>query len=408
MSAAENDPSPVREAERAHDAVPAVPAERAVLLVDDDELSRGMLGELLTDAGYAVTSCGGGPEALAAIRRRVFAAVLSDISMPDMSGLELLRAIGDLDLDLPVVLLTGGPSIETSVEAMEWGALQYLIKPVATAKLLEVMARAVKLCELARMKREALVAVGSGNLIGDRAGLDAAFGRALRGLWMAYQPIVRARDGAVEGYEALLRTAETSFPHPGALLSAAESLGRLADLGSAVRGAVAGQLASGALSGGWFVNLHPLDLSDDRLFDGRAPLSHFASSVVLEITERASLIGISDVARRVRMLRELGYRIAIDDLGAGYAGLTSLATLAPEFVKFDMALIRGIDADSVKQKLVGSMSALCHDLGILVVAEGVETEGERQAAVAAGCDFLQGYLFGRPARMRLPAPEFGA
>jgi EAL domain-containing protein (putative c-di-GMP-specific phosphodiesterase class I) len=229
--------------------------------------------------------------------------------------------------------------------------------------------------------------------------LEASFQRGLDGIWMAYQPIVRASDGGLHGYEALLRTAEPVFPNPMALLAAAEKLGRLAGLGAAVRGAVAGLLESGAYPGGVFVNLHPLDLADDELLDPSAPLTKFASRVVLEITERASLRGIADVADRVGRLRRLGYRIAIDDLGAGYAGLTSLATLAPDIVKFDMALIRGLDQDVVRRKLVASMAAVCRDLGISVVAEGIETEGERAAAIDAGCDLLQGYLLGRPARM---------
>ncbi len=80
-----------------------------------------------------------------------------------------------------------------------------------------------------------------------------------------------------------------------------------------------------------------------------------------------------------------GYRIAVDDLGAGYAGLTSFAHLEPEVVKVDMSLIRGIDQSPMKQKLLGSIVALCRDLGIEMIAEGIETEpsGTRWSAWAA-------------------------
>lgn len=379
-----------------------------VLVVDDEAALREVVTELLTDAHYQVTACADGRTALEALRQGPFDAVLSDIQMPDMDGLALLRAVRGLDLDLPVVLLTGGPSLESTVEAIEWGALQYLIKPVTAAKLLAATERAVKLGALARLKREALVAMGSDQLIGDRAGLESSFQRALDGIWMAYQPIVRAADLGLHGYEALLRTTEAIFPHPGALLSAAESLGRLSGLGAAVRAAVAGLLEAGAFPGGVFVNLHPLDLADDSLLDPAAPLTKFAPRVVLEITERDSMVDIADVGERVRSLRQLGYKIAIDDLGAGYAGLTSLATLAPDLVKFDMALIRGLDRDIVKRKLVTSMAAVCRDLDIRVVAEGIETEGERAAAVEAGCDLLQGYLLGRPARIELGTGAAGS
>jgi EAL domain-containing protein (putative c-di-GMP-specific phosphodiesterase class I) len=109
------------------------------------------------------------------------------------------------------------------------------------------------------------------------------------------------------------------------------------------------------------------------------------------------------VRAKLAQLRRIGFRIAIDDLGAGYAGLTSFATLEPELVKLDMTLVRDVDKNPVKERLVRSMTSLCKDLGMLVVAEGVETPQERDALVALGCDLLQGYLFARPAE---PFPDF--
>ena len=97
-------------------------------------------------------------------------------------------------------------------------------------------------------------------------------------------------------------------------------------------------------------------------------------------------------------LRALGYTLAIDDLGAGYAGLTSLTKLEPEVVKLDMSLVRGVDQSMRKQHLVASMARVCLDLGMLVVTEGVETVAERDTLTRLGCDVLQGYLFGRPER----------
>jgi EAL domain-containing protein (putative c-di-GMP-specific phosphodiesterase class I) len=86
----------------------------------------------------------------------------------------------------------------------------------------------------------------------------------------------------------------------------------------------------------------------------------------------------------------------VDDLGAGYAGLTSFAALNPHVVKLDMSLIRGADREPVKQRLIGSMAALCKEFGIMVVAEGIETPAERETVTALGCDLIQGFLIGRP------------
>jgi EAL domain-containing protein (putative c-di-GMP-specific phosphodiesterase class I) len=105
----------------------------------------------------------------------------------------------------------------------------------------------------------------------------------------------------------------------------------------------------------------------------------------------------------VAELRALGFRIAIDDLGAGYAGLTSFAVLEPEIVKLDMSLVRDVHKHPTKQKLIRSMTALCKDMGMTVVAEGIENVEERDAVIDLGCDLLQGYLFAKPGRA---FPEF--
>jgi EAL domain-containing protein (putative c-di-GMP-specific phosphodiesterase class I) len=146
-----------------------------------------------------------------------------------------------------------------------------------------------------------------------------------------------------------------------------------------------------------FVNLHARELLDDTLYDRSSALSVISSRVVLEITERAHLDSVPDVETRINRLRAMGFRIAIDDIGAGYSGLNSFTMLRPDLVKLDMALVRDIDKDPVKRRLAGLLIQLCDDLKIAVVGEGVETCAERDTLIELGCDLLQGYLFGRPA-----------
>jgi EAL domain-containing protein (putative c-di-GMP-specific phosphodiesterase class I) len=147
-----------------------------------------------------------------------------------------------------------------------------------------------------------------------------------------------------------------------------------------------------------FVNVHGHDLIDDHLYSATAPLSLIAKRVVLEITERASLDGTPDLMSRISRLRKLGFRIAIDDLGAGYSGLTSFAQLQPEIVKIDMSLVRNVDREPTKERLVRSLAELGRDMNIVVVCEGVETAEERDTLLALGCDIFQGYFFARPAK----------
>ena len=215
---------------------------------------------------------------------------------------------------------------------------------------------------------------------------------------MAYQPIVHAADSSVFAYEALLRVEEPLLPHPGAVLAAAERASRVHDVGRAVRDSVVS--ASSSAHDDWllFVNLHPTDLMDETLYLPDSPFTAIASRVVLEVTERASLDHISELSSRVAALRALGFKIALDDLGAGYAGLTSFAQLEPEFVKLDMSLIRNLDQSPTKRKVVRSMVCLCQDMGKRIIAEGIESIAERDVLIDLGCDLLQGYLFAKPGR----------
>jgi EAL domain-containing protein (putative c-di-GMP-specific phosphodiesterase class I) len=130
-----------------------------------------------------------------------------------------------------------------------------------------------------------------------------------------------------------------------------------------------------------------------------------ASRVVLEITERASLHGIPDIRARIASLRQLGFRIALDDLGAGYAGLTSFALLEPDVVKLDMALVRDLNSEPTKRTLVRTMISMCKELGIVVTSEGIETREERDDLALAGCDLMQGFLYARPGE-GFPVPVF--
>jgi EAL domain-containing protein (putative c-di-GMP-specific phosphodiesterase class I) len=373
------------------------------VIADDEPDLLEIFAAILGEAGFDVQPARNGREALAAVEQGGCDAVICDVVMPDLDGLALLRAMRQRDLDLPVVFVTGHASLEAASEALELGALQYLQKPVPEEALRRAAERAVRLSRIARLKRSVLEQSGAEDrLIGDRAGLDAHFDRALDSLWIAFQPIVRASDNRVFAREALVRSAAPVFQSPTALFAAAERLGRVADLGRSVRACIAELMGRQPL-GIVFVNLHAQELADSRLYDPGEPLSARARDVVLEITERTRLDSVDDVVRRVRVLRGLGYRIAVDNLGAGYAGLSSFSLLEPEVVKLDMSLIRHCDREPIRRRLIGAMAGVGRDLGIHVVAEGIETEQERRVAIEEGCDLLQGFLFGRPEGANIPS-----
>ena len=171
----------------------------------------------------------------------------------------------------------------------------------------------------------------------------------------------------------------------------------MTDLGRIVRSRVAEKMPD-APAQFVFVNLHSQDLLDEHLYSSDSPLSAHADRVVLEVTERASLNQVNDIEARIERLRSLGFRIALDDLGAGYSGLSSFTTLQPEVVKYDMSLVRGVDSSPTRRKVISSMTALFADMEMRVVAEGVETKAERDCLLELGVDLFQGYLFAKPNR----------
>jgi len=375
-----------------------------ILIVDDRVLACSKMAEALACEAYEVVCTHGGIEALHLISQQTFDLLVTDVHLPDLRGLDLLRRARETQPDLPVVLVSDTPDLETALEAIDCGVLSYLEEPVDAEKFREVVRGAVERdrSALPRMRRprssrrpEDLLAP---------SGYHVEFERALESLWIAFQPIVSLTADAAFGYEALVRSNDEMLPDPRTLLEAAESLDRMSQLGRRIRERVSAEMQTFQRNELVFVNLHPQELQDDQLYSPRNPLAPHARRVVLEITERSHLDGVQNLAERLRRLCDMGYRIALDDLGSGYAGLSSLMQLDPQFVKLDMCLTRDVHLHGVKQKLVRSMMQVCRELGVSVVSEGVERAEERDTLRALGGDLMQGYLFGRPAPRPAPAP----
>ncbi len=369
-----------------------------VLVVDDDDAIRRVCSRVLGNEGWNVTLADSGRAALHEIEagKVPYDCVLSDVNMPEVDGFELVRAIRTRDDDIPVLLMTGDPSLDGAVRAIDYGAVSYITKPFAQESLAAAVARAARRHGVTRMRRRADSWARA--LYGDEAhDLEARFTRAIDKAWMAFQPIIDISTKRVFAYEALLRTDEESLRRTDIFIATAERLDKVHLLGRTVRAAVARAAAEAPKDALLFVNVHGLELTDEDLFSADTALADMASRVVLEITERTGLDPAAGPTR-VAMLRKLGYRIAVDDLGAGYAALGALATLEPEIVKLDMSLVRDIDQHPTKRRVVAAIASLCRELGGRVVAEGVETEAERKACIDSGIDLLQGYLFAKPAR----------
>ncbi len=364
----------------------------------------------LRQHGFQVRSAHNAEEGLRMLELQRADTVVLDLGQPSLDASRFVRELRDFDLDCPVVVTAARGEVSRALEAIRDGAYRYLVHPVRGDALAAVVRQAALLRRVAKLRRQALVEADEQAAwqVGDRAALEVRFRRALDQLFMVYQPIVSWSRRRVIGYEALVRSAEATLPHPGALFDAAGRLERTDELSRRIRHLSPQPFATVRphQDGQFpllFLNVHVTDIESEDFIDG--PLASMAPFIALEITERAALDSIDRVASRVSELRARGYRVAIDDLGAGYAGLSSFALLEPHIVKIDISLVRHIHRAPTKQRLVAGLADACADLGVWLIAEGVETVEERDTLVRLGCDLFQGFLFARPAK-DFPEPSW--
>jgi diguanylate cyclase (GGDEF)-like protein len=222
------------------------------------------------------------------------------------------------------------------------------------------------------------------------------------GLRVALQPVVRLTDRTVLGYEALCRfVPRPGLQNPDDFFSAASAVGLEREVQAAC---VAAGFAAGAQirPATLFVNV-----SVETLVDGIRPSKHLArvagaagiapADIVLEVSERSPIHDLTRLRRVVADLRREGFRVAIDDAGAGHASMLVIAEVQPEFVKVDYRLIHGVDTSAARRALVVSLLSFGAHINARVIAEGIESEAELQTLLSLGVTYGQGFHLGRPA-----------
>ena len=248
--------------------------------------------------------------------------------------------------------------------------------------------------------RTQLVPIGqtlSGHFVPHEAELRELIGG--QGLHCAVQRIVDARSGELYAYELLARARHPGLPAlPGRLFALAAMLDREVELSRAFRlhglRAAAARLAGQTL----FVNSHPKEIFEPAFLASleQLPTEGVQFDLVVEVHESA-VMEIARMRELATRLEALGMRFAYDDFGAGQARLLELGEVPPDFVKFDKALVQGLHAASTgRQKLVGDLVRLVHELGSVALAEGLEQEADAALCRELGFDLIQGYLTGRP------------
>ncbi|MBI1945281.1 MAG: diguanylate cyclase [Deltaproteobacteria bacterium] len=245
-----------------------------------------------------------------------------------------------------------------------------------------------------------LPATESGAEIERLLAINEVVNRRLAGF--VYQPILSAETGAIFAFEALCRPKHASFPHPGSLFQTAEHAGRVVDLGRALRPVALEPLLRLPGDSVLFLNLHPLELADELVEEALEHYGAHAERIVFEVTESSQIHDYNRMRDLISSLQSAKFRVAIDDLGAGYAGLNSVALLKPDIVKLDMALVRGIQRDGAAARLIKHLLEYARGENLQVVAEGIETADERRVVTDLGVPLLQGYYFAKPGP---PFPE---
>ncbi|WCM18729.1 EAL domain-containing protein [Paraburkholderia bryophila] len=224
------------------------------------------------------------------------------------------------------------------------------------------------------------------------------------GMAFAFQPIVDLKTGGAFAHEALVRG--PNGESAASVLSQVDEANRY-HFDQRCRTTAIAQAAELGMLGFLSINFMPnavyqpaacirstLEAAEKHAFP--------VNRLIFETIEGENIISRPHLVQIFQAYKAFGFQTAIDDFGAGYSGLTLLVDFQPDLIKLDMALVRGIDTDTVRQRIVSGVLKICCDLGIRVIAEGVETLGERNFLAATGITLMQGYLFAKPAFRAIP------
>jgi EAL domain-containing protein (putative c-di-GMP-specific phosphodiesterase class I)/FixJ family two-component response regulator len=385
-------------------------ADATVLVVDDHAPNVALLELLLRGAG--VRSVHGLTDPRAVVSQCLELRpdlLLLDLHMPHMDGCAVMAALHaalPVDTFLPVLVLTADASPAARKAALDAGAKDFLTKPFDHVETL------LRVCNL--LETGALYRKVQGHNARLRAELDErnererhlSSERRLRRrriervlkdgtLSMVFQPIVDLQGGQLVGVEALARFAcEPSRP-PNQWFAEAAEVGLGAELELAAVDCAVRSLRQ--LPGQVFMSLNASAATALR-DDLRGLLSGAAGPrLVLELTEHTRIEDYPSVLAAMALLRLEGVQIAVDDTGAGYAGLQHILRLRPDIIKLDLDLTRDIHVDPARRALAVSLKAFADELGAVVVAEGIEAVDELETLQALGVPWGQGYHVGLPA-----------
>lgn len=371
-----------------------------ILALDDDPFILKVLTRMLADLGYsAVTTCDNGA---AALRRVADPAttpdlILLDLNMPDMDGIEFVHHLVGQQFAGSLILVSGEAvrvlqSVEKLVKAHRMTVLGHLHKPVLPAELAAAMAHGQQPSDMPPAKK-------------CYSAKDLATALRSKELINYYQPKVSVKTGAVIGVEALVRWLHPvdGLIGPDQFIGVAEKSALIDDLTRSVLTAALAQNSSWQQAGlnlrvAVNLSMHNLASTAFANFISAATLTAGVApqSMVLEVTEsrlphdqRAPL----EILTRLRLKR---FRLSIDDFGTGHSSLSQLRDIPFDELKIDQGFVHGAGHDQTLRAIFDASLGLGHQLGMEVVAEGVEDADDWAWVRSTACDLAQGYFIARP------------
>jgi EAL domain-containing protein (putative c-di-GMP-specific phosphodiesterase class I) len=345
---------------------------------------------------------------------REFAAVLASLQAGGEIGPQDVVCLHTVRSDRFLIFVAGGESSSAARRDRLLAALRARIESAPPASVLRTLLLSAGHARIhndpiVRSERAIQQSVAEAMLksLVDREGVETERREELSGLISrsdvrtVFHPIVRLSDGQIIGHEALTRpVGGVSFDTVEELFAFAESTDLLMEFERLCRRTAIETAAQTPGLGLLFINASAQAVEDPEWAAGgmdevlkQSGLS--PRDVVVEITERVAIVRHDEFQGALRTFKERGYRVAVDDMGAGYASLQSLADIEPDFLKFDTSLVRDIDKSSIKQSLLETLRQLADKIKARVIAEGIEREEELQTLKKLGIEFGQGFLFHR-------------
>jgi EAL domain-containing protein (putative c-di-GMP-specific phosphodiesterase class I)/DNA-binding NarL/FixJ family response regulator len=380
----------------------------SVLAIDDNPTNTELIKRILVRAGLStVIELHDSSYAREALAEHDPDLVLLDLRMPGVDGFEVLQMIRRESGAgyLPVIVVTADDSRSSIEQALELGAHDFLTKPFNATELvfrvrnLLMSRNAYKELRRSRAWLRTRLDLFEPDLAPGQANPEAIRTTIRQvieddGIRIALQPVVDMRDGSLEGAEALSRFPDDSLGNPAGWFAAALAVDMVSELELAAAGRAVALVPSRPAGTSVSINFSPATLiqCSDELARLEAPWDR----IVIELTEHSPVVDYALLNAALAPLRRLGARVAVDDTGAGFASLRHILEVHPDVIKIDIGITRGVDADPSRAAMAGMLLSFAASMGLTVVAEGVETEGERDTLLELGAVLGQGYLFGRP------------